>query len=39
MMKIDVLMYADDVVIIACLKEAQLMLDEVSKVSVGELKK
>ncbi len=34
-MKIDVLMYADDVVIIAtCPKEAQLMLDEVSKVSV-----
>jgi hypothetical protein len=33
-MKIDVLMYADDVVILAtCPKEAQLMLDEVSKVS------
>ena len=33
-MKIDVLMYADDVIIIAtCPKEAQLMLDEVSKVS------
>jgi hypothetical protein len=33
-MKIDVLMYADDVIIIStCPKEAQLMLDEVSKVS------